>query len=74
MITIEFNNEQDMQRFVRAYRGSFVSHHPNYTGTVKTDRILGSWQPLVHLERKHVKDFSVLGQDVRMFNGKIRLY
>lgn len=74
MITIEFQEEQDMHRFVSAYRGTFLSHHPNYDGQVTTDRILGSWTPLVHLERKHVKDFRVLGQDIRMFNGKIRLY
>lgn len=74
MITIEFQNDQDMHRFVNAYRGTFLSYHPNYDGQITTDRVLGSWTPLVHLERKHVKDFRALGQDIRMFNGKIRPY
>lgn len=71
-ITIEFQRDEDMQRFVRTYRGTFFAHHPNYSGTVQTDRILGSWTPLVHLERSCVKDFRILGQDVKLYNGKIR--
>ncbi|WP_347296785.1 hypothetical protein [uncultured Bacteroides sp.] len=74
MITIEFKNDQDMHRFVSTYRGTTFSYHPNYDGQVYTDRILGSWTPLVHLERKKVKDFRRLGEDIRMFNGKIRPY
>ena len=42
MITIEFKNDQDMHRFVNAYRGTVLSYHPNYDGQVTTDRILGS--------------------------------
>ena len=71
-ITIEFQRDEDMHRFVQAYRGTFLSHHPNYDGVVETDRILGSWTHLVHLERAHVKDLCILGEDVKLFNGKIR--
>ena len=71
-ITVEFKCDADMQRFVNCYSGTFVSHHPNYDGSIETGRILGSWTPLVYLQRAHVKDFRVLGQDIRMFNGKIR--
>ena len=71
-ITIEFQRDEDMQRFVSTYRGSFLARHPNNDGIVETNRILGSWTPLVHLERARFKDFRALGQDVKVFNGKIR--
>lgn len=74
-VTIEFQNDEDMHRFVSFYRGTggfFGHYHPNYSGQVHCDRILGSWTPLVHLDRAHIKDFRILGQDVRMYNGKIR--
>ncbi len=72
MITIQFRNENDMKRFVKFYSGTSVNYHSNYDGQVRTDRILGGWTPLVYLERKHVKDFRKLGEDIVMFNGIIR--
>lgn len=72
-ITIEFQRDEDMHRFVSYYRGDFLAHHPNYDGVVTPDHICGSWTPLAHLDRTHIKNFQIFLQDVTMFNGKIRL-
>lgn len=71
-LTIEFSRDEDMAAFVKCYRGTWASYHPNYDGEIVTDRILGSWTPLVHLQRSNIKDFRKLGEDIKLFHGKIR--
>ncbi len=72
-LVIEFPNKEARDSFRRVYSGTFWSHHPNYCGTFVDDMILGSWTPLLHMERDKIMNFLRLRQDLSFFEGRIRI-
>ena len=72
-LVIEFPNKEARDSFRRVYSGNIWSHHPNYSGTFVDDMILGSWTPLLHMERDKIMNFLRLRQDLSFFEGRIRI-
>lgn len=66
-IYLEFSDDERREEFT-----DFYNYGSKDNGRIETDIILGSGRKVAYIERDKVKNFTELGQDIRLFGGKVK--